>query len=96
MAAYLIVQRKIADQAQFQKYIEAVGPLIAKIGGKAVVRGGATVEALEGHHDGRGLVILEFPSMEAIHGWWNWPEYVPMKKLRLGAATLDIWAVQGV
>ena len=96
MAAYLVVQSKIVDTAQYQKYIEAVGPLIAEFGGKAVVRGGATVEALEGHHDGRGLVILEFPSMEAIHGWWNSPEYGPIKELRLGAAALDIWAVQGV
>lgn len=56
----------------------------------------ATVEALEGQHDGRRLVILEFPSMEAIHEWWNSSEYVPIKALRAEAALLDIWAVPGV
>ena len=95
MSAYLIVQVNIADEAQYQKYREAVGPLLTKFGGKFLVRG-AKVEALEGHHDGRRLVIIEFPSGEAIHAWWNSAEYAPVKKLRLGAATSDIWAVQGV
>ena len=95
MSAYLIVQVSIADEAQYQKYREAVRPLIVKFGGKFIVRG-AKVEALEGHHDGRRLVVIEFPSTEAIHAWWGSPEYAPVKKLRIGAATSDVWAVQGV
>ena len=27
---------------------------------------------------------------------WDSPEYVPVKKLREGAAALDIWAVEGL
>ena len=50
----------------------------------------------EGHHDGRAVVVIEFPSMAALHGFWNSPEYVPVKKLRQGAAVLDIWAAGGV
>jgi uncharacterized protein (DUF1330 family) len=34
--------------------------------------------------------------MAAIHAFWNSPEYVPVKKIRQGAAVLDIWAMEGI
>ena len=95
MAAYFIVQSTITDEAHYQKYRDVVIPLMARFGGKIIVRG-AKVEAMEGHHDGRRMVIFEFPSMDAIRAFWNSPEYVPVKKIRDGAATLDVWAVAGI
>ena len=95
MSAYFIVQSTIGNEPQYQLYRDAVIPLMARFGGKIIVRG-AKVEALEGHHDGRRMVIFEFPSLEAIHAFWNSPEYVPVKKIRAGAATLDVWAVAGI
>jgi uncharacterized protein (DUF1330 family) len=95
MPAYLIVHATIGDERQFQQYRDAVIPLIARFGGRFVVRG-AEVEVLEGHHDGRPMVIFEFPSMAAIHAFWNAPDYGPVKKIREGAATVDVWAVAGV
>lgn len=95
MAAYMIVQTTVSNQEQYGKYRSAVVPLIAKFGGRHVASGGA-VELLEGHHDGRRMAMFEFPSMQAIHAFWNSAEYVPVKELRRGAAALDIWAVPGV
>jgi uncharacterized protein (DUF1330 family) len=95
MPAYLIVQSTISDEPQYQKYREAVVPLIIKHGGKFIVRG-AKVETLEGDHDGRGMVIFEFPSKDAINAFWNSPEYMPIKKIRQGAAVIDVWVVEGV
>ena len=95
MAAYLIVQSTISDEPRYQKYRDAVIPLMPRFGGKFIVRG-AKVEALEGRHDGRRMVIFEFPSIDAIHAFWNSPDYVPVKKIREGAAALDVWAVAGV
>jgi uncharacterized protein (DUF1330 family) len=92
MAAYMIVQITINDEQQWNKYRDAVVPLITKFGGKPLVRAGA-VELLEGQHDGRLMTMIEFPSMEAIHQFWNSLEYAPVKEIRRGAATLDIWAV---
>ena len=94
MTAYFMVQSTINDEQRYQKYRDTVIPLIGKFGGRFVVKGGKA-EALEGHHDGRRMVMFEFPSMEAIHAFWNSPEYVPVKEIRRGAATLDIWAVPG-
>jgi uncharacterized protein (DUF1330 family) len=95
MAGYLMVQGTISNEEQYQKYRDAVVPLIMKFGGKFSVRGGK-VEVLEGQPDTRSMVVFEFPSIEAIHAFWNSPEYVPVKKLRQGAATLNVWAVPGI
>jgi uncharacterized protein (DUF1330 family) len=95
MSAYFIVQATISDESQYQKYREAVVPLINNHGGRLVIRAGKS-DLLEGSSDARRLVVFEFPSMDAIRAFWNSPEYVPVKKLRQGAATLDIWAVEGV
>ena len=34
--------------------------------------------------------------MDAIHAFWNSPDYVPIKKLREGIATINVWAFPGV
>jgi uncharacterized protein (DUF1330 family) len=94
MPAYLIVQNTIMDEAQYQKYVQAVVPFIASFGGKLVARR-AKVEILEGEHDQRPVVMFEFPDMEAIHAFWHSPDYVPIKKLREGKATMNIWAFPG-
>jgi uncharacterized protein (DUF1330 family) len=95
MSAYLVVQATITDEPQFQKYREAVVPFIATFGGKFAAKG-AKVEVLEGQHDTRSVVMFEFPTMEAIHAFWNSPDYVPIKKLREGTATINLWAFPGV
>jgi uncharacterized protein (DUF1330 family) len=95
MPAYLIVQGDITNEAQYQKYREAVVPLITRFGGKMVVRGGK-VEVLEGKHDGRRRVIFEFPSMDAIRSFWTSSEYARIKPLRANAADFDIWVIEGV
>ena len=98
MSAYLIVQIKLlADRHQLAPYRDAVGPCAAKFGGRYIVAGGVDVETLEGkQHDGRSLVIFEFPSVEAIHAFWMSPDYIAIKKLREGLVELDAWAVRGV
>jgi uncharacterized protein (DUF1330 family) len=60
-----------------------VVPFIARFGGKIVARG-ARVEVLEGAHDTRPVVMFEFPTMEAVHAFWDSPDDVPIKKMREG------------
>jgi uncharacterized protein (DUF1330 family) len=33
--------------------------------------------------------------MDAIHAFWDSPDYPPIKKMREDAATLNIWAFPG-
>ena len=96
LPAYLIVQIRFrADPADFARYRDAVGPLSERFGGRYIVAGKAKVETLEGSHDGRSLVVFEFPSMERLHAFWNSPDYADAKTLREGLADLDVWAVPG-
>jgi uncharacterized protein (DUF1330 family) len=44
MAGYLMVQSTINNEEQYQKYREAVVPLIMKFGGKFSIRAGKTDE----------------------------------------------------
>ena len=83
MPAYMIVQSAISDEQRFQSYREAVVPLIATYGGRPV------------QHDGRRLVIFQFPSLVYIRRFWASPDYALVKELRKNAATVDVWAVQG-
>lgn len=95
MAAYMILQSRVSDSAAMARYRDAVMPLIARFGGRHVVRA-APIEVLEGRPQDRRLSIFEFPTLEAIHDFWNSPDYVPVKALRRNAAEFDIWAVAGV
>lgn len=95
MPAYLIVQINVTDPEKFARYREAVPRVVEASGGRYIVRGGA-VEVLEGTHDGRRLVLFEFPSMEAIRRFWHSREYAEVKVLRENAADIDVWAVPGV
>ena len=95
MPAYLIVQLKVTDPDKFARYREAVPGVVEAFGGRYLVRGPA-VDVLEGTHDGRRVVLFEFPSTEAIKRFWNSPEYAKVKPLRQDAAEVDAWAVPGV
>lgn len=95
MAGYMILQSRVGDAAAISRYRDAVMPLIEKFGGRHIVRA-ALVDVLEGRHDGGRLSVFEFPSLEAVHEFWNSADYIPVKELRRGAAEFDIWAVAGV
>jgi len=94
MAGYVIVHISVSDPAGFKAYQAAVSPNIKAFGGHYLVRGGE-VETVEGVHDDRRVVVLEFPSVEAAKGWWNSPEYREVAKLRKGNATMDAVVVEG-
>ena len=94
MPAYMVVQVKVTDPEKYAAYREAVPAVVQAFGGRYVVRGGA-VEVLEGSHDGRRVVLFEFPSVEAIKRFWHSPEYAKVKPLRDNAAEIDVWAIPG-
>lgn len=91
MSAYMIVRAKIADEQRYAQYRSAVVPLIEIYGGKHIRSGPA--ELLEGDQDDQRIALFEFPTMDAIHAFWRSPAYAPVKELRRGAATLEVWAM---
>jgi uncharacterized protein (DUF1330 family) len=95
MPAYLIVETDIHDHEQYDKYRARTPDVVAAAGGRFVVRGGETA-VLEGDWHPSRLVMLEFEDLEAVKRFYDSPEYQEIKKLRDGAADLNMVAVEGV
>ena len=95
MAYYLLIEADVLKPEQYAVYREAVTPVIAQYGGRFLVRGGE-VEVFEGEYNGRRRVVIEFDSKEAARGFWDSPEYAPIKKLREGAGVGGVIGVDGV
>jgi uncharacterized protein (DUF1330 family) len=91
---YLIAAIDIADPQGFGEYRRQVGPLIARYGGRYIVRGGA-VTPLEGTAPQRRLVIIAFPSIEAARAFYECADYAPVRQLRLASADTDVFLVEG-
>ena len=80
MASYLVANYNVTNQEGYDQYLAAVGPTIMGHGGKILVAGpGAT--PVEGTPGGI-TIVLEFPTREALEGWYNSAEYKEIINLR--------------
>ena len=95
MAAYIVAQLKVHDPAMFQRYREAVTPLIDRFGGRYRVRGGA-LDVLEGDWPLPRLVVIEFQSKDAARLFYESPEYQKILPLRQKSADGTVAMVEGV
>jgi uncharacterized protein (DUF1330 family) len=78
----------------YEDYRAVVPALIAAHGGRYLVRSGA-VEVLEG--DGQALrqVILEFPDMASLKGFYDSPGYTAARAIRKKASSGTLVAIEG-
>ena len=95
MPAYLIVDNQITDPKAYDEYRRRVVPLLGRFGGRFLVRGGQ-ISHLEGEWKPQRLVIVEFPSMDALQAWYRSPEYAPILELRKSASTGSVVVAAGV
>ncbi|HZS24089.1 MAG TPA: DUF1330 domain-containing protein [Gaiellaceae bacterium] len=95
MPAYVIVETDISDPEQYEQYKAASPGAVADGGGRFVVRGGE-LAVLEGDWHPSRLVVLEFPDLETAKRWYESETYQAAKRLREGAARLNMVAVEGV
>jgi uncharacterized protein (DUF1330 family) len=96
MAAYAIGRLDMRNPSWVQEYGPKTAALVAKHGGKYLVRGGS-MERLEGSGTLPSLiVVLEFPSMAQAKAWYNDPEYASLIRLRQTGSDLDFILVEGL
>jgi len=95
MPAYLIVETDVHDPEQYEQYKAASPGALAAFGGRFIARGGE-MAVLEGDWEPSRLVLVEFPDLESAKRFYDSPEYEAAKKLREGAASLNMVAVQGL
>ena len=82
MPAYLIAEHIVTDQTKFDDYRTKAAPTIAKHGGRYLTKGGSHRLPEGGHWKPERVVIIEFPSMEALDNWYRSHEYQPLIALR--------------
>lgn len=75
--AYL---REVDFGPEIAEYLERIDETLAPYGGRFIVHGGE-LTAAEGEWDG-ALVIIEFPSAEAVEEWYESPAYQAILPLR--------------
>ena len=95
MAVYFVVEVTIHDPQSYAEYSRQVAPMVARHGGRFLVRGGAT-ETVEGDWHPQRFVILEFPDTEHFRAWYDSPEYTAILKIRHSASDARAILVQGV
>ncbi len=95
MSYYAVVFVTPKSEAWIPDYLAAVGPLVAKHGGKYLART-SSHERLEGEDPSPGLIVLiEWPSKESAEAFYRDPAYQPHLQARLSGAACDFFIVEG-
>jgi len=81
--AYVLVDVKITNVENYEKYKSLAKPLIEKFGGKYLTRGGHMEVILEELWSPTRMVLVKFPNLGKIKEWLNSPEYEEVAKIRL-------------
>ena len=85
MAAYCFFDfLEVTNPEKLQRYREGVLATVERYGGRFLTVGGKC-DIVEGQWKPNFPVILEFPSLEQAHRWYDSEEYSELKALRLEA-----------
>lgn len=95
MRGYLIANIKVTDPEAFERYRAAVPPVIARHGGRYLVRGGA-LDRLENADGFNRVVVLEFPSLAAARAFYHSADYAPLSKMRSDSTVSQVVLVEGL
>ena len=83
MTAYFVIELDVPDPQKLREYEAAANPLLKKHGARVLARAGTgDYDVIEGDWRPRRLVILEYPSIEAIHDFYSDPGFQSAKRAR--------------
>ena len=90
---YFVAQVDVTDPDGYRQYLEAGAGLVDAAGGKKIVVPNTVHELVEGEWDPERLVVIEFPSYEALRGWYFSDEYTAARQHRIRSSTS--WVMLG-
>lgn len=86
MSAYYILTQTVTDPQRYgQEYVARVMPFLVKYEAEVLVAE-HEAEPLQGD-PARGVVVLRFPTEQAIRDFVSDPDYQPIMRIRLGLTT---------
>ncbi len=95
MAAYLIADNEITNEAEFAEYARQIVGIMEGHGGKFLARGGPT-EIVTGDRTPHRVVIVEFESLAQAEGCVNSAEYKAIAGLRDSSSITTTFLVEGI
>ena len=95
MAAYVIAQQEVTDQAAFGEFIRGMAELVPASNGRFLARGGAA-ELVAGDREPERVVIIEFDDLEAARAFAGSAEYQRLGEIRDRASNATAIIVEGV
>lgn len=97
MPAYIVAICEVTNpNDNFKKYSAESARLSAQHGGKYTIRGKSDDIKVGDYLTGKALVITEFPTMDALLGFYNDPEYQnEIMPLREGTGHYEIAFYEG-
>jgi uncharacterized protein (DUF1330 family) len=94
MTAYILARVDVHDWDRYGEYVKHTPRVIARFGGRFLIRGGEAV-TLEGTPETLRIVLIEFPSLDMAKAFYASPEYQVVKALRDGAGAGTFTAMDG-
>ena len=91
--AYLIAEVEVIDPTTYKTYLMGTNPIIARHGGKFIVRGGKTL-SLAGEPPKR-VVVSIFESIDNAAAFQNDPEYKALVPIRDKSSKYRAYIVEG-
>ncbi|RJP21912.1 MAG: DUF1330 domain-containing protein [Candidatus Abyssobacteria bacterium SURF_5] len=95
MQVYLIIDIEVIDQALYSEYVRKVPATVEKYGGRYLARGG-NIRTLSGDWRPERIILIEFPSAEALRGWISSPDYAALRDIRERSTRDRAIIVEGV
>ena len=95
MAAYAILDVDVFDIEHYLCYQKAVAPLLESAGARYLARGGE-FRVYEGDCEPGRLILVEFPSLEAMDEFYESESYQALKPQRDACSRSRIIAVHGL
>ena len=92
--AYMLVQIDVTNPGQYGEYTKLTPAIIEKFGGHFLARGGRST-TLEGPKAPGRIALIEFPSYDRAQAFYNSPQYVAARRVRAGAANVQMVIVEG-
>ena len=89
VAAYVIGHITVKDPERWEHYRSQVPATLAPWGGSLVFRG-QRLAVLGGTHPHGDTVVIRFPDVPSVEGWFNSAAYQALIPLRQQAAEVDL------
>ncbi|MEZ5643997.1 MAG: DUF1330 domain-containing protein [Burkholderiaceae bacterium] len=93
-AAYIIAEVTVTNEEQMKLYREWSTRAMQEFGAEVLVRGGH-VEPLEGDWNPQRVVVLKFKDIATAQAYYHGETYTQARKVREGAGSIRMFAVEG-